>query len=347
MQTNQAERTDSLSLTLVKTLEGHSDRVWHLAWSPSGNLLASCSGDKTIHLWGKDRGQGGGGGQQGEWVCKAILEDAHNRTVRRVAWSPCGRFLASASFDATTSIWENQSGDFECIATLEGHENEVKGLAWDSSGGLLATSSRDKSVWIWEMESDKEFECISVLHGHTQDVKSVTWHPSREMLASCSYDDTVKLWLEDEDDWYCHQTLTGHASTVWELAFDQTGEKIASCSDDKTIIIWKNFPEEGKPRYRNVCTLTGYHKRCIYSVHWSGQGLLASASADDTIRIFSKDNSIGGGGMGGERAESYGMACVKEKAHTADVNCVRWNPTDPTLLASCGDDNLVKIWKIQ
>jgi WD40 repeat protein len=34
-----------------------------------------------------------------------------------------------------------------------------------------------------------------------------------------------------------------------------------------------------------------------------------------------------------------------EKAHDSDVNCVAWCPTKPNLLASCGDDKLVKIWE--
>eukprot|EP01100_Stratorugosa_tubuloviscum_P012611 TRINITY_DN602_c1_g1_i1.p1 TRINITY_DN602_c1_g1~~TRINITY_DN602_c1_g1_i1.p1 ORF type:complete len:328 (-),score=145.27 TRINITY_DN602_c1_g1_i1:18-1001(-) len=322
------------SLEKIATLQGHTDRIWNLAWSPSGSILASCGGDKTIRLWAFEVNQ---------WVCKAILEDSHQRTIRRVAWSPCGNFLASASFDATVVIWENKNGDFECIATLEGHENEVKGVAWDSSGALLATCSRDKSVWIWEMESNKEFECLSVLHGHSQDVKSIIWHPNKEMLVSCSYDDTIKLWSDNDDDWFCTETLTGHSSTVWDISFDARGERFVSCSDDSSLKIWQVSPTEGGVlKWDCISTISGYHRRCIFSVDWSKtNGLIATGAADDSIKIFQEDPRIDL-----TKPISFSCICSREKAHIGDVNCVAWHPKEPLKLASTGDDNEIKIWQL-
>lgn len=182
----------SFELREIQQLQGHTDRVWSLAWNPATGaagipaLLASCSGDKTVRIWKQSS-------STGIWDCTALLDETHTRTVRSCAWSPSGKLLATASFDATTAIWEHIGNDFECVSTLEGHENEVKSVTWNASGSLLATCSRDKSVWIWEVQPGNEFECISVLQGHTQDVKMVQWHPFMDVLFSCSYDNTVKV----------------------------------------------------------------------------------------------------------------------------------------------------------
>lgn len=230
-----------------------------------------CGEDKTIRIWSQD--------SNNKWVTKTILSDGHTRTIRNVAWSWNGQLLASASFDATTAIWDKKSGEFECSATLEGHENEVKSVSWSRSGNLLATCSRDKSVWIWEVIGDDEFECAAVLNAHTQDVKKVEWHPELDILASASYDNTIKLFVEDpaDNDWSCLDTLTGHTSTVWSISFDKSGKRLASCSDDRTVRIWQAYEpgnEEGIATPDNttvwkcVCILSGFHTRSIYDISW-------------------------------------------------------------------------------
>ncbi|CAL9103529.1 unnamed protein product [Musa acuminata var. zebrina] len=336
-----------LELREIQKLEGHTDRVWSLAWNPAATgvagMLASCSGDKTVRIWQK--------GPSGSWNCSSVLEDTHTRTVRSCAWSPSGKLLATASFDGTTAVWEHVGGEFECVATLEGHENEVKSVSWNASGSLLATCARDKTVWIWEAQPGNEFECVSVLQGHTQDVKMVQWHPFLDILVSVGYDNSVKVWTEDgDDDWHCVQTLgeasSGHTSTVWALSFNSAGDRMVTCSDDLTLKIWDTSqnPSEtsgdGNGSWSHLCTLSGYHDRTIFSVHWSREGLIASGAADDAIRLFteSKDSLVD--------QPSYKMLVKKEKAHDMDVNSVQWNMKEPRLLASASDDGTIKIWEL-
>ena len=344
-----------------------------------------------------------------------------------MSWSPDGKYLASAGFDGITAIWERDvdSGEFECVATLEGHENEVKSVSWSRSGDMLATCSRDKSVWIWAADSDKEFECLSVLNGHTQDVKVARWHPTQAgTLFSASYDNSIKVWSEDEEDFYCVATLNAHTSTVWSIAFDTTrqGERMASASDDRNILIWQHLqpsaegatsidtaaaaaaaatsdantlaaPKSGAgPVWKLTGALRNAHTRCIYSIDWSTDGKLASGGADDAIRIFGAPSTTAAPAVAPAPAPATAAAAspmadanaaaaavtpvadpaastpasalstpattlpaapadltllyTQKGAHAGDVNCVSWNPTNPSLLCSAGDDGLIKIWRL-
>ncbi|XBI12510.1 hypothetical protein VPH35_139376 [Triticum aestivum] len=312
-------------------LVGHADRAWALAWNPNpgagaGPVLASCGADKTVRIWKR--------APDGAWHCSDVLEGVHESTVRSCAWSPDGKLLADASFDGTTAIWEYSGGDFELVDTLEGHVNEVKSVSWSQSGSMVATCSRDRAAWIWEILPGNDHECVDVLEGHTEDVKMVQWHPFFDVLVSVSYDNTIRVWADDGDGkWPCVQTLTeagnsGHSSTVWSISFNQKGDRMVTCSDDCTLKIWDASIDlsqpttgEGHESWRHISTLSGYHGRTIFSVHWSSEGVIASGAGDDAICLFAEENSMVEG-------PSYRLILKKEKAHDTDVNCVRWCPQD-------------------
>lgn len=347
------------------TLRGHTACVWQTAWSADGRLLASCSADRTVRLWHCEQ----------QWRPLAVLSDAHSRSVRALAFSPCGRWLASASFDGTACLWDGRA-QWQCSATLEGHESEVKSVHWSVSGRLLATCSRDKSVWIWEVggagEEDggePDIECAAVLMSHVQDVKCVRWSPARDELASAGYDDTICLHVTDggegeqlEGEWNLATTLRGHESTVWSVDWSADGNSLVSGSHDLSVRVWQR---RSASSWTCVSVLSGHHSDPVYSVSLLDLGesacqWLATGCGDNALRLFSRrqpraEFSQQQQNNDGDEGSFSLVHCVKH-AHQQDVNCVQWQPVDPTsrqsrdrsrsLIATAGDDQLVKIWSV-
>lgn len=369
-------------LELTASLRGHAGAVWSLSWSPRG-LLSSCGADRTIRVWHRPPSAPDGAAVWA--CLAVFGESTFLRAVRDISWAPDGRSLAVASFDATAFVLELLGGNaprLEAAVSLEGHDSEVKGVAYSSSGALLATCSRDKSVWIWEVGLDFDYECIAVLNGHAADVKSVAWHPAVEMLVSSSFDGTVRVWVEDEDDWFCAETLAAHTGTVWDMAFDARGRGLATVGADGGLVVWRREDPPAaaigtSPAFRVVGRYTNLHAAPIYSVDWNTtNALLVTAGGDDTIRIIrcidiasstvhmneSDTTTETETGQKGEVPVANGpdakqpqvtsnlkehcqVLATEVRAHSGDVNRVAWSPVDDTVLASCGDDGLVRIWK--
>ena len=73
----------------------------------------------------------------------------HSGSANAVAFSPNGRFLASASSDRTVKVWRVSDGAL--LQTLGGFFDSVTSVAFSHSGRQLAAGSIDRNVQVWNV----------------------------------------------------------------------------------------------------------------------------------------------------------------------------------------------------
>ncbi len=87
--------------------------------------------------------------------CMAILLPEGCQRPYALAFSPCGRYLASGAWWQGTEkvsirLWEVATG--KNIATFWGHPTDVQDLAFSPDGTLLASGSYDGTILLWDMK---------------------------------------------------------------------------------------------------------------------------------------------------------------------------------------------------
>jgi WD40 repeat protein len=287
----------------VKTLKGHRNGVWSVAFHPSGDLLVSGSNDSTVKLWNPHTGEsirtlrgystgikslafspdgqslvsGGDNRKINLWSlstgkCLRMFE-GHSSWIWSVVFSPNGQLLASSSNDNTIKLW--QTSTWKPSKTLQGHRSLVFAVAFSPDGRMLASASDDTTARLWDVQTG---ECLKTLPQGGR-VWTVAFSPDGQLLACGHGERLVSLWEIATGN--CLRVLTGHTSLTFATSFSPDGRLLASGSDDKTIRIWD--VESGGC----LQTLDG-HSGSIWSVAFSPAGdILASSSNDTTVKLWS------------------------------------------------------------
>ncbi len=241
-------------------------RIFDLAWSPDGKLLA-VAGFREVRLVDPSTRQ-----------TLATLQGGAS-VIRDVVFSRDGRLLAASgglpARQGEVQIWDVASHNR--LLTFTGHSDVIYGLAFSPDGKTLATSSYDKLIKLWDDSTGKE---IRTLKDHIDAVYALAFTSDGKRLVSGAADRTVKIWdVATGERLY---TLSEPQDGINTLALDPTGPRVVAAGLDKTIRVWQLGPNSGALLASLIA-----HEDSILRLAWSPDcKTILSSSADGTIKVL-------------------------------------------------------------
>lgn len=329
-------------------LDGHESEIKSVAWSASGQYLATCSRDKSVWVWEEL--------DDDNFETVAVLQE-HEADVKCVAWHPTEDLLASASYDDTVRLYREDLDDWVAVAVLHGHERtvwwvEFEGPAPPGLPLLLPDAGATGSG--------------AVVAGEAEMGRRRTLLEARKRagprLVSSSDDCTAR---------------------IWRRVPKETQQGGPGAGGMPSILRSHSVDEE----WVQEAILPRRHDRAIYAVSWSPRtGMIVSAGSDGRIIVYKErwrgssasngvqetavaaDAAIGDGerkdeaeaaehstGADASLTEWVVVAEIEGAHDVFEINHVCWarrcdkgkRSEDEEVILSTGDDGEVRVWTLE
>lgn len=250
-------------------------------------------------------------------------------TMRAIVKNGLGPKCVAATEKAFVSGWGD--GHIRC------HDNATGALLWTlpdaHTGGVSAiavangqhffvSGGEGGEVRVWDMRTRG---MISTLKEHSGRVVGVAVLRDDVHVVSASRDRSIITWdLIRERRVSQHQQRVGGIN-AFELSQGERDVQMVSVGQDRSLSFWDLM--EAQP----LQIVPGAHVQECTCVALSPEGVLATGSADQTVKLFDF---------------STGRALAAEHAHCAAVRAVAFSADGKTLVSG-GDDGILMVWNVE
>ncbi|MFH8803705.1 TIR domain-containing protein [Streptomyces sp. NPDC017936] len=254
---------DAVTGTALRTLEGHTDRVYAVTFRE--RVLATGSADGTVRLWDPVSG-----------ACRHRLE-IHPAGVWPVALDAEGSLLATGDADGVVTLWDTATG--EPLHRLPGHSAPVYTVAFGPGNAVLVTGDASAAVRLWDPAGGR---LLGELPGHRGAVFRARFAPDGALLATgdmgAGRSGTVRVW--DVAGRRLLHTFTGHRGRVYTLDFHPGGRFLVSGDTEGEVRLWDLAAGTG-------AGLLGGCRGAVYQVLFDPDGtLLAAGDSQGVVRLW-------------------------------------------------------------
>lgn len=293
--------------------------------------------------------------------------DGHPRCVECVAWSPCGKYIATCSDCSRVNVWRfNKSDGTVCKLDVR-HDNKFRSIgviAWSPCGKRLAVAdSTMRTFGVWQLNENLLLpsQCTFTsthfaYYGYVfaGGFSSVTWSPCSQFIATAA-NNTGRMDVWRIDDYtpgglqhvQTHRhSYDGVRCMAWSPLRADGSTMLAACyyrGNDKTARAWRVCLH-----HTVVHELRG-HTDAVMSVAWSplfdNGTFLATGSWDCTVRVWRLHADPPGAHS--PKLSRDGECLHTLRGHTDWVASVAWSPAAAALeLASGSLDGTICIWRL-
>lgn len=264
LEDNSVRLFDAKTRVTSKTLLGHPQPAYAIAWSADGAWLAT--GDETarVFLWDTRTGE------------KLKEMRGHIRGIQNISFNLPRTLMLTTGKDDVVKEWDPLTG--KAIQTIEGKGANLYSATFDPKMSTFSCGTIGSGARIY----DKDGQVKSFLtNPDVTEVNDVAYNSQGTMLVTAGRMGNARLW--DLKTLKGLGSFKGHTDWVIHARFSPNGKYLATSSSDRSIRVYDVKTYQPVAVFQDTSAVGA-------PLAWTADGKwLLGAGADDSLQIYSVD----------------------------------------------------------